>query len=1435
MDRTMRRKINYRLLLWLFSGIVVLTGGLFAVHYFQWQRIARALLWQADRAEEQGQTERMARYLTRYREFVPDDRESAARLGKVLAGETFVANFRARRRAVSLLENVLSGDPNRADLRRVLVKAALEIGQYKTARDHLQALLPEDATARAPMTDVERGEVECYWGQLCEAENEPPARAAAWYRAAMRHAPEAETAYIRLAWILRALARQEIEPTKAKTILAEADALLDQLIASNADSAAAYLARWRYRREFELVNLNHPPDPAKVALADAAADVARALQRQPESVKVLLAAAEVERLKFESDHERNPDGRKAARRHLTRGLELQAKLGARANQDPTQFQLLWQLANLLLDERQDDGTPVEARSELEEEAARRIFQLRKVRQRPESTVPAAADFLRARLHCLNGEYALAEPLLTRSRTVLENQTDLAIQINLLLGACYSRLENPVGMLDSYNRVLKVDPNSAPALLGVAAAQWQLGQVDKSLENYRALMKQKAAPPGGWLDIARIEVQKQLQADRSTHKWEDAEAALRQAEAALPDVPARDRPARLFDVTLLRAEVLAAQNRADEAERLLVEARDTQKERRAQYWAALVELAEYRKDRDKAKTLLAEAEKEADTADLRLARARLLAAENPDDLVARLDSLSQEAQPAFSTEDQARLLAGLADVYFRAGNSAKAREYCKRLAANPLHQSDLRLRLFIFDLALRDNAETEMDQALKDIGAVEQGVGPFTRFGTALTLIRRARQPGQKEKARLLDEAWRELDKVAEARPYWSKLAVARADICEQRGQPELVIEELRKAVAAGEGSPAVVGKLVATLNDRQRYQEASQELQKARPLLQANADLRRLAASLALWHDKPVEALEHARKAVESESTNFRDLVWLGQMLDATNKTDEGVKKLRRAIELAPADPAPYVALVQTVAGRGRESEAVALIKEVETKIDPQRRALALAQCYEAVNDSGKTRHYYDAALESRPGDMAVVRAVILHRLRTNRLESAEQVLRRVVRGEVDASDADRAWARQALALVLANGTDYARFQEALELAGVKIDKTGQLVRETGRPVRVESTEAILTRARVLATQPIRAFRERAIELFEDLDRSLALTPNDKLILALLYEAAGQWPKAQSQLDYLVAQYPGVPQFLAQYVQLLLRHDDPRRGEAELKKLEELEKKREAGTNAYATEDLRALLLEKTGKKDEAVELIRRTVGRPGAPPEGPVVLIAALARTEKYAEAFALCEQTWDKWPDNKVPPEALGAATVSLLRSMRPTDDQMGRLEKCLKNAIKHDPERTVLRMHLADLYDLRGRYREAEALYREVLAKEPNNAIALNNLAWLLSQERDRQDEALTLITRAVQGYGRRAELLDTQAMVLLKLGRTEEALADLREVTGDVPTAPRLFHLARALHSTRDHDGAGRALKQARALGLAPDKLHPVEQKDCRALLDEYRVQ
>ena len=61
---------------------------------------------------------------------------------------------------------------------------------------------------------------------------------------------------------------------------------------------------------------------------------------------------------------------------------------------------------------------------------------------------------------------------------------------------------------------------------------------------------------------------------------------------------------------------------------------------------------------------------------------------------------------------------------------------------------------------------------------------------------------------------------------------------------------------------------------------------------------------------------------------------------------------------------------------------------------------------------------------------------------------------------------------------------------------------------------------------------------------------------------------------------------------------------------------------------------------------------------------------------------------------------------------------------MQRWLEQAIKDHPKLVVLRMHLADLYDLRGDYAKSEELYRDMLKEEPGNVVALNNLAWLLA---------------------------------------------------------------------------------------------------------------
>ncbi|HVS37194.1 MAG TPA: hypothetical protein VMS17_16650, partial [Gemmataceae bacterium] len=160
------RKLNVKWFLVLVVGAAVAAGSVVALHAFQYQRIAAALLWQARRAEDGGKLDRMRHYLERYLDFAPQDVGETAHLGLALAGDHFAGSLAARRQSFFLLNKVLTHDSGRRDVQRLIVKTGLEIGEFNAARRNLEALTK---SAPADADPAERGELEGAWGRLLEA------------------------------------------------------------------------------------------------------------------------------------------------------------------------------------------------------------------------------------------------------------------------------------------------------------------------------------------------------------------------------------------------------------------------------------------------------------------------------------------------------------------------------------------------------------------------------------------------------------------------------------------------------------------------------------------------------------------------------------------------------------------------------------------------------------------------------------------------------------------------------------------------------------------------------------------------------------------------------------------------------------------------------------------------------------------------------------------------------------------------------------------------------------------------------------------------------------------------------------------------------------------------------------------------------------------
>src|SRR5205814_2071084 len=99
-----------------------------------------ALLWQAQHAEEEGRLELTAKFLARYLELEPGDNERRAQLGHVLADPKMAITPRGRQRALFVLEQVITREPERHDTRRLLARMAMSLGRYATAHEHLLLL-----------------------------------------------------------------------------------------------------------------------------------------------------------------------------------------------------------------------------------------------------------------------------------------------------------------------------------------------------------------------------------------------------------------------------------------------------------------------------------------------------------------------------------------------------------------------------------------------------------------------------------------------------------------------------------------------------------------------------------------------------------------------------------------------------------------------------------------------------------------------------------------------------------------------------------------------------------------------------------------------------------------------------------------------------------------------------------------------------------------------------------------------------------------------------------------------------------------------------------------------------------------------------------------------------------------------------------------------
>jgi tetratricopeptide (TPR) repeat protein len=1401
------RKLNVRFFLLLLLCFALFAGALALVHYFQQDRIAAALLWQAQSAREAEAWDKAAMHYERYLEFKPDDAAVIIAFAEMLEQqmEKQAPGARNPRKIVYLLEEALRREAGRDDLRRRIVKHYLlpRMRRYKDAEAHLDILqraFPEDGSLWQ-----ERAICQEQLGQYEAAEES--------LRKATRFPPDQVHGYELLASLLR----KRLNRTQ------QADAAISEMMAAHGRSHDAYLARARYKMEFGLGDVaadaaeavRLAPDDAEAILlhawslendkkyAEAATQIEHGLKLYPNDWRMYKHIAWVEYLN------KKPE---IARKHLQAGIV----------NCPEAFELQTALAELLIQAKMFDQVH-KIIAELKSKGVRDIY----------------TGYLTAWIAVAHEQWTDAVTLLERLRPDARTHHELSIQVNILLAECYRQLGDDERQMESLKRVLEFDTQSIRARLGIAALLSSTNRLSEAIKEYEQIVALPNAPVSAAVDMARLMITRKQRNPAEKFGWPQIDKLLGEIDQRYP---------KSLEVVMARADLLGAQQKAKEAAALLAANRSRAKE--ARYWIQAAHYAELA-DRGGPQVLDEAVAALGDSPDLRLKRAAILVARSPLAAHRTLPDLEKPG-PSFNDEQAAQLLTGMAELYFTTQDYANSRRLFQKLAAE--RANDLHARLMLVEIALRENDRDALPAMLAEVRKIEPPGGMVlsmleTRFNL---LLAEAGDRAAADKARAL------LQTLQQQRPSWPLVHQSLGRLCECEENKSQAIVHYRQAIELGDTELQTHHRLIRLLVEAKRDAEAEQVLARARqqgamPLQKQRSMVSGVSPAL-----KSNVVQQFVNETIDRGTTDPDELVWLGKMMWDTGDRAKALAAFRAAVASGGHIADHWVTFVQALSADNKDVEANKAIEEARKRLPPDLARRTVARCLEVLRRFDEALVEYAASLREQPGDPVLLRHYVHLLLAVGRANDAVDLLNSVVKNPIPMAKEDVAWARRNLAILGTGDRTAGQFERALELLKQNEAEIGSNI------------EDMRARVILLTQQPPKPGaeatpRRQAIELLEKIVQHAQAGREDRFILAKLYDAERNWAKAEKQYQAVIAAEPRNPMLIAHLARRLMELGKLREAGEEVRKLEALAPGSPAHVGVrsrlqFLSGDTAALVADLTSycadsRSAEAAnraflagslldEFVRSTTNpRPESRDQLLDLALKFYQRTIRvHTEAVVRIVSLWShvgqrekalRWlrdPSWKVPLNLRASAEIAGLRSAHAGEDECRAVEKWLREEAAKNPEVT-LDLHLADLAEMRHDFKTAEVQCRKVLSKEPNHVIAMNNLAWVLAH-RGPSPEALSLVQKAISMIGPIPDLLETRAKAYLALCRAPEAVQDLEDAIAADPTAMRYFLLAAAQEKNGNADAARDAFHRAQELGFDSRDLHPVDLPDFERLKQSH---
>lgn len=592
-----------------------------------------------------------------------------------------------------------------------------------------------------------------------------------------------------------------------------------------------------------------------------------------------------------------------------------------------------------------------------------------------------------------------------------------------------------------------------------------------------------------------------------------------------------------------------------------------------------------------------------------------------------------------------------------------------------------------------------------------------------------------------------------------------------------------------------------------RENEVPQLIQQARAAFQESAKLdpnfaEAHTALARLAFEYPPQDLELAEReatlAVRLNPNNYgaqRILARFYTLISGLrNKTrnppaiEKAITALQAVVRLAPNDTEGWALLGEFYLFTGKPEEAIkAFTRWTATPAVPDSRFFQFVTNGRTLTPDAAYSRLGEALLAAgRPADalLPIRRALELD----SENEDYPRQLVKALEASGDGAQALREMERIAqanpdngdfLRLLARMQTNAGRYDDAIKLLNNALAKLPKNHRE--RPVlRLMLAQVYASAGRskdaVGVYQEMLTERDIENELLAD-DDSREFASNILLRVIEIQKNAGDFADAQASVDRL-RRLLGPTDSTADEQNIELLRDTGRRDEAlaaaRAARIKFPQEERFARTEA--------LLLTDLGRVEEGAKILQ--AGLSGSPSDfGSYLYLSTI-----YAQA--------------RRGPEAVAAGKKAL--SVIPADlPQRESLER-------------VALLTLATAHERAGDYSAAEAALRRVLAQEPDNTTALNNLGYFLVERNERLPEAVKLIERAVKAEPENASFLDSLGWAYFKMDKLPEAERYLTAAARRNPTSAAIQeHLGDLYQKLGKTDEARAAWQKALKLATEPE--------------------